>query len=178
MRVSAKTDYALRVLLILAQHAPALVKLDVLTAGEAMPRKFVESILGELRRAGLVASRRGSDGGYALAVPPGQVTVGAVIRVVEGVPAAAPRSPRGGDLRGGGAEHGPASRLEQVWSAVSASVEAVLDGTTLEHLLTGQLPEHVRRMADADVAATPMVWSGVDVRHDIQGVPGDASHRP
>jgi Rrf2 family protein len=94
VRVSAKTDYALRALLVLAEQAPALVKVEALTAAEGMPRKFVELILSELRRAGLVVSRRGSDGGYGLALPPERITVGAVVRLHRRSPFRIPLSTR------------------------------------------------------------------------------------
>jgi Rrf2 family protein len=139
MRVSAKTDYALRALLVLAECAPRLVKVEALTAAEGMPRKFVEVILSELRRAGLVVSRRGSDGGYGLAVPPEQITVGAVIRILDGPLGEEP--PRSGTVRPS------AAHLTDVWTAATASVANVLDRTTLAHLLSGELPVHVQELA-------------------------------
>lgn len=139
MRVSAKTDYALRALLVLAEHAPALVKVEALSAAEDMPRKFVEIILSELRRAGIVVSRRGTDGGYGLAVPPERITIGAVIRVLDG-----PLGEKGARSHQDGTG---AVRLGEVWSAATASVASVVDATTLAHLLSGQLPDHVRQLA-------------------------------
>ena len=84
MQISAKTDYAVRALLSLAAREPELVKIDVIVTEQGLPRKFVEAILGELRRANLVRSQRGSDGGYALAKPAAEITLGAVIRAVDG----------------------------------------------------------------------------------------------
>jgi Rrf2 family protein len=142
VQISAKTDYAVRALLLLADRAPDLVKVDVLTVQQGLPRKFVEAILSELRRAGLVRSQRGADGGYALARPAAEITIGAVIRVVDG-PLAEVRGLRPHETTYGGvAEH-----LPDVWVAMRASLRMVLDETTLEHVLTGKLPEHVRRMA-------------------------------
>jgi Rrf2 family protein len=142
VQISAKTDYALRALLILADAAPALVKIDVLSHRQGLPRKFVESILSELRRAGLVRSQRGSDGGYALAVPASGITVGAVIRVVDG-PLAEVRG-----LDPLATEYvGVARHLPEVWVAMRAALRTVLDQTTLEQVLTGSLPEHVATLA-------------------------------
>lgn len=142
VQISAKTDYALRALLILADAAPALVKIDVLSHRQGLPRKFVESILSELRRAGLVRSQRGSDGGYALAVPASGITVGAVIRVVDG-PLAEVRG-----LDPLATEYvGVAQHLPEVWLAMRAALRTVLDQTTLEQVLTGSLPEHVATLA-------------------------------
>lgn len=143
VQVSAKTDYALRALLILADAAPALVKIDTLSHRQGLPRKFVESILGELRRAGLVNSRRGSDGGYALARPASEITVGAVIRVVDG-PIAEIRGMRPDEP----AYVGVAQHLPEVWVAMRAALRTVLDETTLEQVLTGSLPEHVATLAE------------------------------
>ena len=60
MQISAKTDYAIRALLSLAAREPDLVKVDVVVSDQGMPRKFVEAILGDLRRAGLVQIGRAS----------------------------------------------------------------------------------------------------------------------
>ena len=84
MRVSAKVDYALRAMIELAAVAPEQVKGERLSATQEIPQKFLESILVDLRHAGLVASQRGADGGYRLAIPPEEITVADVIRGVEG----------------------------------------------------------------------------------------------
>jgi len=146
VRVSAKTDYALRALVVLADRAPDLVKVEALSTAEGMPHKFVELILSELRRAGLVVSRRGSEGGFGLAVAAEQVTVGDVVRILDG--------PLGGEparLRPGGR----GAHLADVWSAATVSVADVLDSITLAHLLSGRLPDHVRELARRAAEAPP-----------------------
>ena len=150
MEISAKTDYAVRALLSLADHSPDLVKIDVVIADQGLPRKFVESILGELRRAGLVRSLRGADGGYALARPPSEITLGSIIRAVDG-PLAEVRGLRPNET----AYQGAAQHLPEVWVAVRASLRRVLDETTLAHVLSGRLPAHVRRMVDSRGAWLP-----------------------
>ena len=142
MQISAKTDYAVRALLLLASRSPDLVKVDVLIEQQGLPRKFVEAILSELRRAGLVRSQRGADGGYALAKPAGEITIGAVIRVVDG-PLAEVRGLRPHETT----YTGVAQHLPDVWVAMRASLRTVLDETTLQAVLTGDLPEHVQKMA-------------------------------
>ena len=142
MQISAKTDYAVRALLLLASRSPDLVKVDVLIEQQRLPRKFVEAILSELRRAGLVRSQRGADGGYALARPAAEITIGAVIRVVDG-PLAEVRGLRPHET----AYTGVAQHLPDVWVAMRASLRTVLDETTLEAVLTGNLPAHVQKMA-------------------------------
>lgn len=148
MEISAKSDYAVRALLGLAAHTPNLVKVDLIIGEQRLPRKFVEAILGELRRAGLVRSQRGAEGGYALARPASDITLGAVIRAVDG-PLAEVRGLRPDQTT----YTGVAQHLPEVWVAVRASLRRVLDETTLQHVLTGKLPPHVRRMVD-----TPGAW--------------------
>ena len=150
MQISAKTDYAIRALLSLAAREPELVKVDAVVSDQGMPRKFVEAILGDLRRAGLVRSQRGADGGYALARPAKDITLGAVIRAVDG-PLAEVRGLRPHET----AYVGVAEHLPQVWVAVRASLRKVLDETSLAHVLSGNLPAHVRRMIESPDAWLP-----------------------
>src|SRR5689334_11965339 len=85
MKLSAKADYAVRAVLVLAAHEPERpIKGELIARAQDLPLKFVENILGELKHAGLVASQRGPEGGYRLAVPADQITVAEVIRVVDG----------------------------------------------------------------------------------------------
>ena len=147
VQISAKTDYAVRALLILASRAPELIKVEALAAQQGLPRKFVEAILSELRRAGLVRSQRGAEGGYALARPADEITIGAVIRVVDG-PLAEVRG-----LRPHETEYtGVAEHLPDVWVAMRAALRHVLDETTLHDVLTGKLPPHVTKMAQSPEA--------------------------
>jgi len=150
VEISAKTDYAIRALLGLAARAPELVKVDVLIAEQDLPRKFVEAILGELRRAGLVRSQRGAEGGYALARPPAEISLGAVLRAVDG-PLAEVRGLRPDETT----YTGVAQHLPDVWVAVRASLRRVLDETSLQQVLTGKLPAHVKRMIEAPDAWLP-----------------------
>jgi Rrf2 family protein len=150
VQISAKTDYAIRALLSLAVHEPELVKVDTVVSEQGMPLKFVEAILGDLRRAGIVRSQRGAEGGYALARPASDVTLGAVIRAVDG-PLAEVRGVRPDETT----YIGVAAHLPQVWVAVRASLRRVLDETTLAHVLSGNLPSHVRKMIEAPDAWVP-----------------------
>ena len=150
MQISAKTDYAVRALLSLAAHEPDLVKVDAIVREQGLPRKFVEAILGELRRANLVRSQRGADGGYGLARPAAEITLGSVIRAVDG-PLAEVRGLRPNET----AYEGAAKHLPDVWVAVRASLRRVLDDTTLAMVLNGNLPAHVRRMIEAPDAWLP-----------------------
>ncbi len=150
MQISAKTDYAIRALLSLAAREPELVKIDTVVTEQGLPRKFVEAILGELRRAGLVRSQRGADGGYALARPAAEIMLGSVIRAVDG-PLAEVRG-----LRPHETEYaGLAQHLPEVWVAVRSSLRRVLDETSLAQVLSGALPRHVQRLNDAPDAWLP-----------------------
>ena len=150
MQISAKTDYAVRALLSLAAREPELVKIDTVVTEQGLPRKFVEAILAELRRADLVRSQRGADGGYALARPAGEITLGSVLRAVDG-PLAEVRGLRPHETNYAGvAEH-----LPDVWVAVRSSLRMVLDETTLAQVLSGDLPDHVKQLNEAPDAWLP-----------------------
>lgn len=88
--LSNKARYALRALFLLADAGSAPATIGMLAEQLAAPRKFLEAILLELNRAGVVTSRRGRFGGYALARPPEQISVADVIRIVDGPLALAP----------------------------------------------------------------------------------------
>ena len=149
MQISAKSDYAVRALLSLAAHAPDLVKVDVVVGEQGLPRKFVEVILGELRRAGLVRSQRGADGGYALNRPAAEITIGSVIRAVDG-PLAEVRDQSLSAMTYTGA----AEDLPVVWMAVRAVLRRVLETTTIADLAAGELPAAVTDLADEYRSAT------------------------
>ena len=129
MRVSAKVDYALRAMLELAS-AGGLVKGEQLSAAQTIPRKFLESILVELRHAELVSSQRGVEGGYALARPAKDISVADVIRAVEG-PIATVRGARPEDVE----YVGPAEGLQVLWLDLRTAMRDVLEQTTLGDLV-------------------------------------------
>ena len=144
MRVSAKTDYALRAMAELAAAPTGLVKGERLAASQEIPLKFLENILTELRRAELVATQRGADGGYRLARPADEVALADVIRAVDG-PLANVRGERPDTVE----YRGAAVPLQDVWLAVRTNLRAVLETVTLADLAAGRLPDEV-----ADLAAT------------------------
>jgi Rrf2 family protein len=131
VRVSAKTDYALRAIVELAAAGNGSpVKGERLATSQGIPLRFLENILLQLRHAGLVDSRRGADGGYRLARPPAEITVADVIRVVEG-PIASVRGERPDDL----AYVGTAVPLRDTWIELRSAMRAVLEHTTLADLV-------------------------------------------
>jgi Rrf2 family protein len=130
MRVSAKVDYALRALLELAAAPPGPVKGERLATAQDIPPKFLENILTELRRAEIVASQRGVDGGYRLAKPAAEISVADVVRALEG-PIASVRGMRPDEIE----YTGPARSLQPLWVELRASMREVLEGTTLADLV-------------------------------------------
>ena len=84
MRISAKVDYAVRAAIELAAAGGEPVKGAVIAEAQDIPLKFLENILGELQHTGIVASRRGAQGGYWLAKPPDAVSLADIVRAVEG----------------------------------------------------------------------------------------------
>jgi Rrf2 family protein len=144
VRISAKADYAVRAAIELAAgDADRPTKGDAIAQAQGIPIKFLENILADMRHAGLVASRRGADGGYWLAQPAEEITVADVIRAVEG-PLASVRGGRPEDVD----YAGNAEPLQRVWIAVRASLRAVVERVTLADLASGALPPHVQELAD------------------------------
>ena len=145
MRTTAKADYAVRAAVELAA-AGELVTAEHIAQAQGIPVNFLENILRDLRRAGVVESRRGQQGGYALARPADEISVADVIRAVEGPLA---------NVRGHPPEEleyvGSAAKLRDVWVALRASVRSVLEQVTLAELARGELPERVEELTrDAD----------------------------
>ena len=150
MQISAKGDYAVRAMLALAAASGPLTTVEALAGAQELPRKFLETILVDLRRAGLVVSQRGAEGGYRLARPAAQISLADVIHAVEG-PLAEVRGTRPDQVRyTGAAEH-----LHEVWIALRAGVRAVLESVSLADALSGKLPPHVRALADDPDAWQP-----------------------
>ncbi|GIF07878.1 RrF2 family transcriptional regulator [Actinoplanes siamensis] len=131
MYVSARTDYAVRAMLAVTAAHPRLVKAAGLAAAQDIPLSFLQGILLDLRRAGLLHSHRGVDGGYALARPAEEITVGDVVRAVGGALTTVRGLPTATATY-----HGAAIALHDVWIAVEAAIEGVVDHRTLAELST------------------------------------------
>ena len=145
MRVSAKTDYALRAALELAAAPDEKpVKGERIATAQAIPLRFLENILMQLRHAGLVDSRRGAEGGYRLARPATEVTLADVIRAIDGpLAGVSGQRPETLDFKG------RSEPLREVWVAVRASLRGVLEEVTLAHVAAGELPPNVRALTEA-----------------------------
>jgi Rrf2 family protein len=149
VRVSAKSDYAIRAAVELAAAGEGPVKGERLAQAQEIPANFLENILSDLRNAGIVSSRRGAEGGYWLARPADEVSLADIIRAVDG-PLANVRGVRSEQV----AYQGSAEKLRDVWVAVRASLRGVLENVTLADLARGELPESVRALA-----ADPDAWA-------------------
>jgi Rrf2 family protein len=145
VRISAKSDYAVRAMaeLAAAYGAGAAVKAEQIADAQEIPLNFLLGILRELRNAHLVRSVRGRDGGYRLSRPPGEIAIADVIRAVDG-PLANVRDLSLSQLSYPGA----AAALRDVWMAVRGSLREVLETVTIADLAAGKLPRQVRALAD------------------------------
>ena len=149
MRVSAKTDYALRAAVELAAAEPgANVKGERLATSQSIPLRFLENILLQLRHAGIVESRRGADGGYRLARPAAEITLADVIRAIDGpLAGVSGQRPETLDFKG------RSEPLREVWVAVRASLRGVLEQVTLADVAANELPPKIR-----ELTSEPDAW--------------------
>lgn len=148
VRVTARADYAVRAAVELAAAGGATRKVAELAEAQEIPPRFLENILLALRRAGLVISRRGAEGGFRLARPAGEITLADVLRAVEG-----PLANVQGVAPDAIAYEGSATALRDVWVAVRASLRVVLEGVTLADVASGALPAEVIALI-----ADPETW--------------------
>ena len=144
VRISAKVDYAVRAAVALAaSEDDHPMKGERIATSQGIPLKFLENILGDMRRAGLVMSQRGADGGYRLAVDAFEISVADVIRAVEGPL---------GDVRGMPPERvdygAGAESLKEVWLAARASLREVMETVTVGDIAAGALPDIVEQLLE------------------------------
>ncbi|NWF82727.1 MAG: Rrf2 family transcriptional regulator [Bryobacteraceae bacterium] len=122
MNVSVKCEYALRAVLDLSLAAPGQpIRIADVANRQKVPQKFLETILAELKKHGFLESKRGAEGGYMLARPAESITVGQVLRSIEG----------GRTGRAALDEPGP---LGDFWNRVDSAVSSVIDRTTFAEL--------------------------------------------
>ena len=144
MRISAKTDYAVRAVVELAASpANKPMRAEQVARNQGIPLNFLENILGELRHAGILRSQRGPDGGFRLARSADDVSIADVMRAVEGPLAT---------VRGGPPEEssysGAAEALPRVWIAVRKSLRSVVEGVTVADVASGRLPRAIAKMSE------------------------------
>ena len=148
MRVSAKSDYALRALIEMAGREDGrAVSAEELGRLQEIPHGFLQAILADLRRAGVVISQRGQSGGWRMARPATEVSVADVIRAVDGplvsVYGLRPESVSYNDS---------AEVLQHVWIAARSSLREVFETVTIQALSDRELPADVKARTDDDDA--------------------------
>jgi Rrf2 family protein len=133
MQVSQRCQYTLRALFELAKHqGKSPVAMPEIANAQAIPSRFLESILADLKNQGTIESRRGNGGGYVLAVPSEKITVGDIIRAVDGslspVKCVAGRSDQHCRLKN-------QCIFQSVWQKAQRAMESVYDQTSLRDLI-------------------------------------------
>ncbi|MFE2053040.1 RrF2 family transcriptional regulator [Streptomyces sp. NPDC059459] len=150
MRISARADYAVRAALQLAaSRDDGPLKAEAIAAAQNIPHKFLESILNDMRRGGLVLSQRGGNGGYRLSRPAEAISIADVIRTVDG-PLVSVRGVRPPEL----SYSGPAESLLPLWIALRSNVREILEGVSLAAVASSNLPAGVSALTEA-----PGAWA-------------------
>lgn len=149
MRVSARVDYAIRAALELAATSQQAVKAEDLAKAQGIPISFLENILGDLRRAGIIISQRGREGGHQLARPAAEITIADIMRIEVGNLAEV-HGERPEDLH----YEGAAEHLTEVWVAARAAYRKVLESVTLADVLNGKFGRDVKKLT-----SEPDSWS-------------------
>ncbi len=153
VRVSVRSDYALRAMAVLATATATggrPVKAEEIADAQGIPLTFLLEILRDLRIAHLVRSHRGSAGGYSLYRPAAETTLADVLRALDG-PLVTVHDASLGEL----SYPPPADALVEVWMAMRTALRSVFDTVTIEQLATGRLPAPIRRMAAQYRTPTP-----------------------
>lgn len=153
MRISAKTDYAIRAVVEMASAGAdedRLVKAEAVADAQDIPLRFLLGILNELRHAGIVESRRGAEGGYRLAKPAYAIAIADIIRAIDG-----PLANVGGTRPDRLKLTGSAEPLRDVWISLRSSIRSVLEHVTVADVVAGKLPEEVTELTKSDDAWLP-----------------------
>jgi Rrf2 family protein len=151
VRVSAKADYALRALIEIAQRSDGLpVSAEELGRLQEIPHGFLQAILADMRRAGIVVSQRGQSGGWRLARSAAEVSVADVIRAVDG-----PLVSVYGLRPEAVSYNASAEVLQRVWIAARSSLREVFENVTLDGLAARSLPPEIERLTLDDDAWQP-----------------------
>ncbi|MDH3201614.1 MAG: Rrf2 family transcriptional regulator [Myxococcales bacterium] len=141
MKLSNKGRYGVRAIFDIAFHSGGkATQIKDISRRQAIPPRFLEQIFQDLKRAGLVTSKRGPRGGYALAINPEEIRVGDIVRALEG-----PILLGGGAEGNGNGDEMSRAVTEEVFSELSNSVEACFDAITIQDLCDRGDAHGVRR---------------------------------
>lgn len=141
MKLSLRGEYGLRALTVLAEHyEQGVLPIQTIAQQQAIPKRFLEQILNDLRAGGFVESRRGVDGGYRLARPPEEITLAALVRHLEGSLVSEPPAPARAARRGQ-----PPNEVQLAIRSVTREVRTALE-RLLEKVTLADLWERARRL--------------------------------
>lgn len=149
MQVSYKTDYSFKIILFLSDFYPeGSAQIKQIADSQDIPKKFLEQILLLLKKGGFVASRLGPRGGYFLARPPAEITVGEVVRFVEGpihpISCIAPGAEESCSFAAG-------CVLRDVWREVETAISGIIDHISFSELLEREKKKRGRLAIDYQI---------------------------
>ena len=137
MNISVKSEYALQAVFDLASQSDSEpVKIADIAKRQHIPQKFLELILSSLKQGGFVESRRGAEGGYRLAKPANEITLGAVLQFVEGSKKA---------------KHPGTTPFTEVWRKADHARAEILDHTTFAELVRSWKAGHGHYVANWEI---------------------------
>ncbi len=143
MRISERVDNAVRAMAVLAEgDPPEAVKAEVVARSQDISLKYLLDIFRDLKRAQLVRSKRGPDGGFTLSMPAEDISLADIFRAVDG-----PLADIHDESLRGIEYPAPAEQLPAVWMAIRESLRNVLERVTIADLVAGQLPTDVTELA-------------------------------
>lgn len=143
MRISERVDNAVRAMAELAVGGSEPVKAEAISSHQDISLKYLLDILRDLKRAELVRSKRGPDGGFVLSRPASSITLADVFRAVDG-----PLADVHDESLRGLSYSAPVEALPRVWMAIRGSLRRVLETVTIADLVEGRLPSTVADLAD------------------------------
>jgi Rrf2 family protein len=143
MRISERVDNAVRAMAELAAGDEPSMKAEAIASHQDISLKYLLDILRDLKRAELVRSKRGPDGGFTLSRPATDISLADVFRAIDG-PLADVHDESLRDLT----YPAPAEALPRVWMAIRGSLRSVLETVTVADLVAGELPAEVAALAD------------------------------
>lgn len=142
MRISERVDNAVRAMAELAAADAPSMKAETIARNQDISLKYLLDIMRDLKRAELVRSKRGPDGGFALSRPATDISLADVFRAIDG-----PLADVHDESLRGLEYHAPAESLPRVWMAIRGSLRSVLETVTVAALVDGQLPPAVEELA-------------------------------
>jgi Rrf2 family protein len=151
--ISSKTKYAIKALTTLAEESArggGSLTIEEIAERAGAPKRFLEHILLDIKRAGLIVSRRGREGGYVLNKDPRNISIGAILRLVDGPMAPLPCLSRGAYQRCPDCPSEEACRIREVFGSVFAGYLLLIESITLADLM-----QDPARLPGADFSSVP-----------------------